>query len=172
MKDQEKEYTFFPGDTPEPEMPDMVRILKESGTQILLNYLPVGSEKAIRFYVECALKANAAFINNISVFIASDTQWARRFSKAGLPIIGDDIMSQIGATIVHRTLVNLFARRGVKLDRTYQINTGGDMDFLNMKDQVRLSTKKQSKTEAVKSVMKETLLDRNVHIGSDYDSLA
>lgn len=169
MHDHDPKYTFVRSDSPEPEKSDVVNILKSSGTQILLNYLPVGSEEATRFYAECALEAGVAFINNIPVFIASDPEWAQRFSSAGLPLIGDDIKSQIGATIIHRTLANLFERRGVKLDRTYQLNTGGNTDFLNMKDQMRLSSKKQSKTEAVQSAMDESLNDRSIHIGpSDY----
>lgn len=144
-------------------------MLRETGTEMLLNYLPVGSEKATHFYAECALEAGVGFINNIPVFIASDDQWAGRFADAGLPIIGDDIKSQLGATIVHRVLTNLFASRGVRLDRTYQMNSGGNTDFLNMKDMKRLSSKKESKTEAVQSVTERRLEERNIHIGpSDY----
>ncbi len=132
-------------------------------------YLPVGSEKAARFYAECALDAGVALINNIPVFIASDANWARRFEEKGIPIIGDDIKSQVGATIVHRALVDLFRKRGVQLDRTYQLNTGGNTDFLNMLDRVRLESKKISKTEAVQTVAAERLDADNIHIGpSDY----
>ncbi|RLB07541.1 MAG: inositol-3-phosphate synthase, partial [Deltaproteobacteria bacterium] len=127
---------------------------------------PVGSEEATRFYAECALAAGVGFINCIPVFIASDPDWARRFEEKKLPIIGDDIKSQIGATIVHRTLTNLFKKRGVKLDRTYQLNTGGNTDFLNMLDRSRLRSKKISKTEAVQSQLGEDRLDdENIHIG-------
>ena len=169
MEDHPPEYTFVASDSPQPEKDDVVDILRQTGTEILLNYLPVGSEEATRFYAKCALAAGCAFINNIPVFIASDPAWANRFSSAGLPLIGDDIKSQLGATIVHRVLTNLFAQRGVKLDRTYQLNSGGNTDFLNMKDQNRLSAKKESKTEAVQSVAAQRLHDRNVHIGpSDY----
>jgi myo-inositol-1-phosphate synthase len=169
MKNYDKEYTFMPSDQPEPDKNKVIKILKDSDTEILLNYLPVGSEKATRFYAQCALDAGIAFINNIPVFVAGDPIWAEKFQQANIPIIGDDIKSQMGATIIHRSLANLFSKRGVKIDNTYQLNTGGNTDFLNMKDQNRLTSKKQSKTEAVKSVMKETLDDRKIHIGpSDY----
>ncbi|MBT3312148.1 MAG: inositol-3-phosphate synthase [Desulfobacterales bacterium] len=169
MKNFDEEYTFVPADQPEPDKKEIIKILKDSGTEILLNYLPVGSEKATRFYSECALEAGVALINNIPVFIAGDPEWAEKFQRAKIPIIGDDVKSQMGATIIHRSLANLFAKRGVKIDNTYQLNTGGNTDFLNMKDQNRLSSKKLSKTEAVKSVMKEKPDDRNIHIGpSDY----
>jgi len=134
-----------------------------------MNYLPVGSEEASRFYAECALEAGVAFVNNIPVFIASDPQWAKRFADKNVPIIGDDIKAQLGATITHRTLTDLFHKRGVKLERTYQLNTGGNTDFLNMKNQDRLASKKESKTEAVQSVAAERLDDVNIHVGpSDY----
>jgi len=169
MHEHESPYTFFPSDEYQPDKKEIVGILQESQTEIILNYLPVGSEQATRFYAECALEASVAFINNIPVFVASNTDWAERFEKKGLPVIGDDIKSQLGATIVHRVLTNLFAQRGVKLERTYQMNTGGNTDFLNMKDQNRLSSKKESKTEAVQAVAHKRLDDRNVHIGpSDY----
>ena len=147
----------------------IIKTLKERGVEILLNYLPVGSEQATQFYAECALAAGCAFINNIPVFIASDPKWARRFEIAGLPVIGDDIKSQIGATIVHRTLVDLFNKRGVKLEHTYQLNTGGNTDFLNMLNRDRLKSKKKSKTEAVQAVTANRLSDEDIHIGpSDY----
>jgi len=169
MKDYDPEHTFVVSDEKEAEKEDIVRILKDSGAEILLNYLPVGSEQAVRFYAECALEAGVALINNMPVFIASDEAWAKRFADAGLPIIGDDIKSQLGATIVHRTLANLFKRRGVKLERTYQLNTGGNTDFLNMLNRARLASKKESKTEAVQSVLKERLNADNIHVGpSDY----
>nr|HID58126.1 inositol-3-phosphate synthase [Desulfobacterales bacterium] len=169
MRDYDDKYTFKPADLPEPDKEEVISILKESGAEILTNYLPVGSEKATRFYAECALEAGIAFINNIPVFIASDPAWAERFKEKNLPIIGDDIKSQLGATIVHRTLTDLFKKRGVKLERTYQLNTGGNTDFLNMLNRSRLVSKKKSKTEAVQSVAAERLDDENIHIGpSDY----
>jgi myo-inositol-1-phosphate synthase len=131
--------------------------------------MPVGSTQAARFYAECALEAGVGFINNMPVFIASEPEYARRFAARGLPIIGDDIKSQLGATIVHRVLTDIFARRGVKLVHTYQINTGGNTDFLNMKNQERLVDKKISKTEAVQAVTKTRLEDEDIHVGpSDY----
>ncbi|GAF96274.1 unnamed protein product, partial [marine sediment metagenome] len=129
----------------------------------------VGSEEATRFYANCALEAGVAFVNNIPVFIASDAAWAKRFADKNIPIIGDDIKSQMGATITHRILTDLFKKRGVKLERTYQLNTGGNTDFLNMLEQKRLATKKKSKTEAVQAVAAKRLEDENIHIGpSDY----
>ena len=148
---------------------EVVRTLQETDTEILMNYLPVGAEKATHFYAECAIEAGCAFVNNIPVFIASDPQWANRFEQAGLPIIGDDIKAQAGATIIHRALVDLFNNRGVKLERTYQLNTGGNTDFLNMLNHKRLVSKKKSKTEAVQAVTAERLADTNIHVGpSDY----
>jgi myo-inositol-1-phosphate synthase len=169
MKNYESDYTFLLCDNKEPDKSDVVDILKKSGTEILLNYLPVGSEAASRFYAECALEAGVAFINCIPVFIASDPEWAERFNSRKIPIIGDDIKSQLGATIVHRALANLFTKRGVKLEKTYQINTGGNTDFLNMLNRDRLDKKKKSKTAAVQAVLNTKLDDRNIHIGpSDY----
>jgi myo-inositol-1-phosphate synthase len=147
----------------------IVEELLESGAQIMMNYLPVGSEEATRFYAGCALEAGLAFVNNIPVFIASDPAWVKRFEEKNLPLIGDDIKAQMGATIVHRTLVDLFRKRGVKIERTYQLNTGGNTDFLNMMDRARLKSKKTSKTEAVQSVIGKRLTEENIHIGpSDY----
>jgi myo-inositol-1-phosphate synthase len=161
--------TFLPADATEPEKADVVRRLRETRTDVLLNYLPVGSQAATEFYAECALEAGIAFVNNIPVFIASDERWARRFQDAGVPVIGDDIKAQLGATIVHRVLTDLFRKRGVKLDRTYQLNTGGNTDFLNMTNRKRLTSKKISKTEAVQSVAEHRLDDENIHVGpSDY----
>jgi len=169
MKDYEPNYTLLLCDQKEPNKSDVINILKKSGTEMLLNYLPVGSEAASRFYAECALEAGVAFINNIPVFIASDSSWAERFKSRGIPLIGDDIKSQLGATIVHRALANLFEKRGVKLEKTYQINTGGNTDFLNMLNRERLDKKKESKTAAVQAVLRKKLEDRNIHIGpSDY----
>lgn len=148
---------------------ELVAQLKEQNVDVMVNYLPVGSQEATEFYAECALEAGVAFINNIPVFIASDPEWAARFAAKGVPIIGDDIKSQVGATIVHRVLADLFKNRGVKLERTYQLNTGGNTDFLNMSDKSRLKSKKISKTEAVQSVAAERLEDQDIHIGpSDY----
>ena len=166
MQDYEDDYTFMKADA---DPTDVVKVLKESGAEILLNYLPVGSEEATKFYAQCALDAGVAFINNMPVFIASNPEWAAKFEEKGIPIVGDDIKAQIGATITHRTLANLFKDRGVKLDRTYQINTGGNTDFLNMLNRDRLDSKKESKTEAVQSVLGERMDPHNIHIGpSDY----
>ena len=161
--------TFVLSDEPALTKNQVVTVLQEAGTEILMNYLPVGAEKATHFYAECAIEAGCAFINNIPVFIASDPSWASRFEQAGLPIIGDDIKAQAGATIIHRALVDLFKNRGVWLDRTYQLNTGGNTDFLNMLNHERLVSKKTSKTEAVQAVTAERLADTNIHVGpSDY----
>jgi myo-inositol-1-phosphate synthase len=148
---------------------DVASILKEAGAEVLVCYLPVGSEHAVRHYAEACLEAGVAMVNCVPVFIASDPEWARKFAKAGVPIIGDDIKSQVGATIVHRMLARLFGDRGVHLDRTYQLNTGGNTDFLNMLAQERLKSKKVSKTESVQSQLDERLESRDIHIGpSDY----
>ena len=169
MQEHPDKYTFVPSNLPQPDQQQVVEILKESGAEILLNYLPVGSEEATRFYAGCALEAGTAFINNIPVFIASDPQWADRYRERRLPLIGDDIKSQLGATITHRVLTDLFRKRGVKLERTYQLNTGGNTDFLNMLNRHRLVSKKRSKTEAVQSVAARRLENENIHIGpSDY----
>jgi len=171
MLEFEDDYTFKKSSDPEPGKEAIVEALDSSGTEIMLNYLPAGSEEASRFYAECALEAGVAFINNIPVFIASDPQWAGKFAAKNIPIIGDDIKSQMGATIIHRALAELFNRRGVRLERSYQLNTGGNTDFLNMTNQGRLATKRISKTEAVQSAAKERLPDRDIHIGpSDYVS--
>jgi len=169
MADYPDDRTFLLADAAEPEKDDVIQALVDSEADVLLNYLPVGSQKATEFYAECALEAGVAFVNNMPVFIASDPDWARRFEEAGVPIIGDDIKAQLGATIVHRVLTDLFKKRGVKLDRTYQLNTGGNTDFLNMANRARLASKKVSKTEAVQSVAQHRLDDENIHIGpSDY----
>jgi myo-inositol-1-phosphate synthase len=169
MKNYPADHAFILSAEPEPTAAKIIQVLKESGAQILTNYLPVGSEDATRFYADCALEAGVAFINNIPVFIASDAAWAKRFADKNLPIIGDDIKSQMGATITHRILTDLFKKRGVKLERTYQLNTGGNTDFLNMLEQKRLATKKKSKTEAVQAVAAKRLADENIHVGpSDY----
>lgn len=169
MGKYDESVTFVRAHEPEPDRDEMVKMLRHSGAQVLLTYLPVGSEEATRFYAECALEARLGLINNIPVFIASDPMWRQRFAERNLPIIGDDIKSQLGATIVHRALADLFRRRGVKLDKTYQLNTGGNTDFLNMLDRHRLSSKKKSKTEAVLSVAGQDIQVENVHVGpSDY----
>ena len=148
---------------------DIVKILKETKADILLNYLPVGSENASAFYAEACLKSGVSFINCVPVFIVSNSLWAKRFEEKGIPVIGDDIKSQMGATIIHRTLTKLFEDRGVKIDRTYQLNVGGNTDFLNMLNSTRLKMKKISKTEAVQSQIQEPLAGENIHIGpSDY----
>jgi myo-inositol-1-phosphate synthase len=169
MEDYADDRTFIKSDARELSKAEIVAELKRTGADVLLNYMPVGSEKAARFYAECALEAHIGFINNMPVFIASDKAFADRFAARNLPIIGDDIKSQLGATITHRVLTDLFAKRGIKLLRTYQLNTGGNTDFLNMKNQDRLASKKKSKTEAVQSVTKTRLDSENIHIGpSDY----
>ena len=169
MKDYAEKNTFVISEEKEPLREDVVSVLKESGAEMLLNYLPVGSEEATKFYAECALEAGIGFINNIPVFIASDPGWEKRFKDKNLPIIGDDIKAQLGATITHRTLTDLFKKRGVTIDRTYQLNTGGNTDFLNMLNRSRLASKKESKTEAVQSILDEKLDPENIHIGpSDY----
>ncbi len=169
MKYYDEEKTFVLSEEKEPTKEDIVNILKEAETEIFLNFLPVGSEEAVKFYAECCLDAGIALINCMPVFIASDEKWSKRFREKNIPIIGDDIKSQIGATITHRVLANLFKQRGVKLERTYQLNTGGNTDFLNMLNRERLKSKKISKTEAVQSILDETLHPDNIHIGpSDY----
>ena len=171
MNDYDESRTFLLANDLEPTEEDIVKTLEDSGAEVLLNYLPVGSEEATRFYASCALKAGLAFVNNIPVFIASDPEspWAARFEEAGLPLIGDDIKSQLGATIIHRVLTDLFAKRGAKLERTYQLNTGGNTDFLNMLNHDRLASKKVSKTEAVQAVTARRMEDEDIHIGpSDY----
>ena len=152
---------------------DVVQALKDSGADVLVSYLPVGSEQADKFYAQCAIDAGVAFVNALPVFIASDPVWAKKFEDAGVPIVGDDIKSQVGATITHRVMAKLFEDRGVALDRTYQLNVGGNMDFKNMLERERLESKKVSKTQAVTSNLHGELAgktsDRNVHIGpSDY----
>jgi myo-inositol-1-phosphate synthase len=144
---------------------DIVGILKRTKTDVVVSYLPVGSEMATKWYVEQVLDAGCAFVNCIPVFIASQPYWQRRFEKRGLPIIGDDIKSQVGATIAHRVLTNLFRDRGVRLDRTYQLNFGGNTDFLNMLERGRLESKKISKTQAVTSQLGHALPAENVHVG-------
>jgi myo-inositol-1-phosphate synthase len=153
---------------------DVVQVLEDNKVDVLISYLPVGSEEADKFYAQCAIDAKVAFVNALPVFIASDPEWAAKFEEAGVPIVGDDIKSQVGATITHRVLARLFEDRGVILDRTYQLNVGGNMDFKNMLERDRLQSKKVSKTQSVTSNLNDGPLsgkkeDRNVHIGpSDY----
>ncbi|MEY4008877.1 MAG: hypothetical protein RL232_404 [Actinomycetota bacterium] len=148
---------------------DVVAELKANKVDVLICYLPVGSEEAAKFYAQCAIDAGCAFVNALPVFIASDPVWADKFTKAGLPIVGDDIKSQVGATITHRIMAKLFQDRGVHLDRTYQLNVGGNMDFKNMLERDRLESKKISKTQSVTSQLDYDLGAKNVHIGpSDY----
>ena len=144
---------------------DVAQALRDSNTDVLVSYLPVGSEAATRFYAEAALQAGVGFVNCIPVFIASKREWADRFRQAGLPIVGDDIKSQVGSTIIHRSLAKLFEDRGVHLDHTYQLNFGGNMDFMNMLERERLQSKKISKTQAVTSNMRRTLGKEDIHIG-------
>lgn len=148
---------------------DVVQVLKDERVDVLVSYLPVDSEEADKFYAQCAIDANVAFVNALPVFIASDPQWAAKFEEAGVPIVGDDIKSQVGATITHRVLAKLFEDRGVHLDRTMQLNVGGNMDFKNMLERERLESKKISKTQAVTSNLDQEIAARDVHIGpSDY----
>jgi myo-inositol-1-phosphate synthase len=148
---------------------DVAQALRDASVDVLVSYLPVGSEDADRYYAQAAIDAGVAFVNALPVFIASDPEWAEKFRAAGVPIVGDDIKSQVGATITHRVLARLFEDRGVQLDRTMQLNVGGNMDFLNMKELERLESKKVSKTQAVTSQVDREMGKRNVHIGpSDY----
>lgn len=156
---------FLPSDEPDATSDEIVAALEEARADILLNYLPVGSQKATEFYMECALEAGVAVVNCIPVFIASNPDWEARFRDRGLPIVGDDIKAQIGATIVHRTLSSLFTTRGTTVERTYQLNTGGNTDFMNMLDPNRLTSKKTSKTEAVQAALAQRLDDENIQIG-------
>jgi len=148
---------------------DVVSALREARADVLVCYLPVGSEQAAKFYAQCAIDAGVAFVNALPVFIAGTKEWADKFTAAGVPIVGDDIKSQIGATITHRVLAKLFEDRGVTVDRTYQLNVGGNMDFKNMLERERLESKKISKTQSVTSQLVDEIAPRNVHIGpSDY----
>ena len=148
---------------------DVAKALKDAKADVLVCYLPVGSEQAIRYYAQACLDAGVAMVNCVPVFIASSPEWAEKFKARGLPIVGDDIKSQVGATIIHRTLARLMGDRGVKLDRTYQLNTGGNTDFLNMLDHDRLKSKRTSKTESVQSQLDSRLASENIHIGpSDF----
>ena len=166
MKGYHPDRTFVPA---EAEPVDVEKILGDSGAEMLLNYMPVGSEEAARHYAEACLSSGVSFINCMPVFIVSDPVFAKRFTDAGIPVIGDDVKAQLGATILHRTLAKLFEDRGVKIKRTYQLNTGGNTDFLNMLERSRLHSKKISKTSAVQSQLEHPLEPDNIHIGpSDY----
>jgi myo-inositol-1-phosphate synthase len=168
MKDYPEDETFCPADEP---ACDVTRVLRESEADVLVCYLPVGSKRAVHHYAEACLEAGVAMVNCVPVFIASDPQWASRFEAAGIAIIGDDIKSQVGATIVHRNMARLFNDRGYTIDRTYQLNTGGNTDFLNMLARDRLKSKKKSKTGSVQSQLDRPLEPGNIHIGpSDYVS--
>jgi myo-inositol-1-phosphate synthase len=156
---------FIPADLPDATQAEIVAALRREQVDVLVNFLPVGSQEASAFYMECALEAGVGVVNAIPVFIASDPAWETRFRQRGLPIVGDDIKAQVGATIIHRTLASLFARRGVTVERTYQLNTGGNTDFMNMLDRDRLTHKKQSKTEAVQAALAARLEDDNIRIG-------
>ncbi len=166
MKEYPEDQTFL---VAEKKPCDVEDVLKESGAEVLLNYLPVGSEEAARFYATCCLNTGVSLINCMPVFIVSNPEWAKRFSHRQIPVVGDDVKAQLGATILHRALTQLFVDRGVQIDRTYQLNTGGNTDFLNMLNQSRLRSKKISKTEAVQSILDSPLDPQNIHIGpSDY----
>ncbi|MEA3367029.1 MAG: inositol-3-phosphate synthase [Planctomycetota bacterium] len=166
MADFPVDQRFMPADG---KPVDVAETLRDAGAEILLNYLPVGSQQATEHYAEACLATGVSLVNCIPVFLASDPAWARRFTDAGIPCVGDDIKAQVGATIVHRTLTRLFRDRGAALDATYQLNTGGNTDFLNMLKRERLSSKKVSKTEAVQSQLEEPLPEDQVHIGpADY----
>jgi myo-inositol-1-phosphate synthase len=166
MKDFPAERTFVPARR---RPVDVEKALRRSEAEMLINYLPVGSSEAVRFYARCCLNTGVSLINCMPEFIASDPHWENQFKTKGIPLVGDDIKSQIGATIIHRVLTHLFEERGVQIQRTYQLNTGGNTDFLNMLERSRLKNKKISKTEAVQSQMHQPLTEDNIHIGpSDY----
>ncbi len=160
---------FIVSDAPEASQESVVQALRDLDVDVLVNFLPVGSLKASEFYMECALEARVAVVNSIPVFIASDDTWEARFRERGLTIIGDDIKAQVGATVIHRTLSQLFSARGVDVDHTYQLNTGGNTDFINMMDRGRIDSKKISKTNAVQSALRDRLTEENIVIGpSEY----
>jgi myo-inositol-1-phosphate synthase len=159
--------TYYRETITESDLPevDVAQVLRDAKADVLVSYLPVGSELAAHFYAQCAIEAHVAFVNCLPVFIASNQEWARRFVAAGVPIVGDDIKSQVGATIVHRVLTKLFEDRGVKLNRTYQLNFGGNMDFMNMLERERLVSKKISKTQSVQSQLAKPMDKKAIHIG-------
>lgn len=169
LGNQAPQRSFVPSQLPEMSSAQVVAALKGARAEVVISFLPVGSQQASEFYANCALEAGAAYVNAIPVFLASNPTWANAFKQRGLPILGDDFKAQIGATIVHRTLAHLFDMRGAVLDRSYQLNVGGNTDFLNMMDHNRLLSKRESKTEAVQSALESRLADDNVRIGpSDY----
>jgi len=160
---------FIVADEPEATKESIVAAIKASGAEVLINFLPVGSQDATEFYMDCALEAGVAVVNCMPVFIASRPEWEAKFRAKRIPIVGDDIKAQVGATIVHRVLSSLFGARGVTVEKTYQLNTGGNTDFMNMLDRQRLGSKKESKTEAVQAMLAQRLEDENIHVGpSDY----
>ncbi|PMP68283.1 MAG: inositol-3-phosphate synthase [Thermodesulfobacterium geofontis] len=165
MKRFPQEKTFIISSEKEDELEDVVAVLKDVEADVLINYVPVGSEEAARFYASACLKAGVAFVNAMPTFIVSDPQWGERFEKEGIPAVGDDIKSQLGATILHRALIQLFVDRGIPVRRSYQLNFGGNTDFLNMLERERLKTKKISKTEAVTSLIPYDIGWENIHIG-------
>jgi myo-inositol-1-phosphate synthase len=168
-QDFDEDISFRVSPAPEPTKAEIVQSIKDSGVDMIISYLPVGSREAAYFYADCALEAKVGYINCMPVFIASDDRWIARFKEAGVPCIGDDIKSQLGATIVHRELMRLFEERGIKIMHTYQLNTGGNTDFLNMLNRSRLADKKVSKTQAVQSNLKEPLDPFDIHVGpSDF----
>ncbi|KMW57385.1 Inositol-1-phosphate synthase [Candidatus Rhodobacter oscarellae] len=169
MRNQPPEVSFVPSDAPALTADEVVAALRAAEAEVLIIFLPVGSTQAVEFYANCALRAGCAVVNGIPVFLASNPKWAAKFEAAGLPLIGDDFKAQFGATVVHRTLAHLADMRGVKIDRTYQLNVGGNTDFMNMMDMDRLATKRESKTEAVQTAMVDRLGDGDIRIGpSDY----
>lgn len=169
MRNQPPDVSFVPSDDTPLSGDQIVKVLREAKAEVLIIFLPVGSQQAVEFYADCALRAGCALVNGIPVFLASNPAWAAKFADAGLPILGDDFKAQFGATIVHRTLAHLADLRGVRIDRTYQLNVGGNTDFMNMMDMDRLALKRESKTEAVQSAMDARLADGDIRIGpSDY----
>jgi myo-inositol-1-phosphate synthase len=169
MRNQMPSRSFVLSDAPALTRQEIVAHLREREAEVIINFLPVGSQAAVEFWAECAIAAGCALVNGIPVLIASDPRWSAKFAAAGLPVLGDDFKAQMGATIVHRTLSHLFDMRGVHMDRTYQLNVGGNTDFLNMMDHDRLLTKRLSKTEAVQTAMVHRLEDQQIRIGpSDY----
>lgn len=169
MRNQMAARSFVPSPEPALDKAAIVATLRERGVEVVINFLPVGSQQAVEFYATCAIEAGCALVNGIPVLIASDPKWSAKFRAAGVPVLGDDFKAQMGATIVHRTLSHLFDMRGVHMDRTYQLNVGGNTDFLNMMDHDRLLTKRMSKTEAVQTAMATRLDDQQIRIGpSDY----
>lgn len=169
MRNQMPSRSFVTSEAPALDAAAIVATLREREVDVVINFLPVGSQAAVEFYAACAIEAGCALVNGIPVLIASDKKWSAKFRAAGLPVLGDDFKAQMGATIVHRTLSHLFDMRGVHMDRTYQLNVGGNTDFLNMMDHDRLQTKRLSKTEAVQTAMAERLDDQQIRIGpSDY----